>query len=284
MTRGGPPPAALLLPCSRCTSGPRFFSPRHTSSGERRTSPSHTLETGVRSGWPTVPRGFPHLYPNTISQLSRPGRVAGGLSLAAWLLAQRAPAEGRAWGGVGEAARAWGGLPRAPEEGSPKHGHREHVGNAGLALRGGQYVQGAQPSSTCPRPPRGFPARRAQKHLTSGSYQVEVRGAAPFPGRGNPSPGHLLPAAPVGTGTAQQHGMGRRTQQTRWARSEPAFHGQPGRTPSAPPRPQVLTRPTPLPGWAEASLSALACRPHAPSLTSLWQRQTSPPGKHPLLS
>lgn len=98
-----------------------------------------------------------------------------------------------------------------------------------------------------------------------------------LPSRGqgcSPLPGHLLPAAPVGTGMAQQHGRGRGTQQTRWARSEPASCGWPRTHPLPRPRAlsQALARPTPLSvsSWARALLSAPSCRPHTPSLTSLW--------------
>lgn len=39
-----PPPQEPHIPCIHCMSGLRFFLPRHTSFGERKTARSHTLE------------------------------------------------------------------------------------------------------------------------------------------------------------------------------------------------------------------------------------------------
>ena len=68
------------VPCIHCTSGQRFFSPRHTSFEGRMTSPSHTLKAGRKLGWQTVPQCFPWFHPQALNKPSGLDPAAGVLS------------------------------------------------------------------------------------------------------------------------------------------------------------------------------------------------------------
>ena len=127
-----PPNTGLLVPCTHCTSGPHFFSPRHTSSAERTTALSRTLKAGVRLGWPTVPRCFPRFCLNNNNQPPGPDQAARSPIV-------ECPAPdpqnfclwpGPGWGGETGPVLAW--LPRAPEAGSRKRGHGKNSGDTNL--------------------------------------------------------------------------------------------------------------------------------------------------------
>lgn len=86
----------LLVPCTRCTSGPRFSSPRHTSCEGRTTSLSRTLKAGAGLGGQLCPP-TPRRHPDNVNNPQDPAR---GLVPAAQMPA-REPCLWPDLGGVG---------------------------------------------------------------------------------------------------------------------------------------------------------------------------------------